>query len=74
MTDLRKMTVKEKVEICEIIKKINAVVEHDDPHLMLQALSFYMLGAVEITYKMSKRDSVDFCADCFKRYGQFVMS
>ena len=71
---MQQMTTQQKAGVCEIIEKIHAVIEHDDMHLVLQALGFLMLGGIETEYKMPRRMAVDFCADCIKKYGQFTMS
>lgn len=63
-----------QAEIVEIIGKIDAAVDGVDPEPLIEALTFYLLGAVETTFNLSQRDAVDFTSDCLRRFGQVVMS
>lgn len=70
----QKMTPSQQVKIQNLIVKITDVVEHGDDDCVIQALSFCLLGKIKVVCNLSQRDAVDFCAECFKRYGQLTMS
>lgn len=72
----QRMGEKKQSEVEKLVRKICAVIDHDDgdDDAAIQALSFCLLARIQVTFELSKRDAVDFAAECFRRYGQYTMS
>lgn len=71
---LRKRTEKEQTEIRRIIIELHKVIENENPHLAMEAMTALLLGAINTVYHMENREAIDFCVKRLKTWAQTTYS
>jgi hypothetical protein len=71
-----KLTAEQTVTVTRLVKNIDKVLMRDekDGQMVLAALFFYMVGVAKNYEDLGDREAVEYCADFFKHYAQFVFS
>jgi hypothetical protein len=62
-------------KIAELIEAIDKVIQDSDadPCLQINALSFYLLGIVQVHHKLERGvETAEFCAKYFKNYAEQI--